>query len=149
MIGQIDAEHGGDQDYEYQAREAEESARHVEPIEYLVDSEIGGIVQGDFTCVKGDGEIMIITGASMREWTREIIAQRRRAVMEEDARQRTLHDEEYSLSVNNLSPQEHMSMIEAISKYPEARTETIEKKQITDDWTYEVWAKLPSARSPT
>ena len=46
----------------------------------------------------------------MMEWTRKIIAQRRRTVMEEDARQRALHFEEYSRSVNNLSLQEQMSV---------------------------------------
>ena len=56
----------------------------------------------------------------MREWTREIFAQRRRAVMEEDARQEALHFEEYFLLVNNLSLHEHISRIGAICKYPEA-----------------------------
>ena len=40
--------------------------------------------------------------------------------VEEDARQRALHFEDHSLSVNNLSLQEHMSMIDAICKYPDA-----------------------------
>ena len=51
--------------------------------------------------------------------------------MEEVARQQTLHFEEHSLSVNNLSLQEHMSIIEAISKYPEAsRNKSLGLKQM-------------------
>ena len=52
-------------------------------------------------------------------------------VMEKDARQRTLHFEEHFLSVNNLSLQEHMSMIEAICKYLEdARNKSFGLKQL-------------------
>ena len=64
------------------AREAEESAGHIKPIVCVVDSETGGIIRGEFVCVKSDGVIMIVTVNSMMEWTRGIIAQRRRAVME-------------------------------------------------------------------
>ena len=67
LIDQIDAEHEA-------AREAENSTRHIKPIVYFVYSETGRIVRRDFTCVKGDGEIMIIARASLREWTKEIIA---------------------------------------------------------------------------
>ena len=63
--------------------EAEESVGHVEPIAYVVDFETGRIIRWEFACVKSDGEIMIMTGGTMMKWTREIIAQRRRAVMEE------------------------------------------------------------------
>ena len=113
LVDPIDAELEGDQDSECQ-----------------VHSETEGIFRGDFTCVNGDGEIMTITGDSMREWTKEIIAQRQRAVMEENATQRTLHCVEYSISANNLSPQEHIRLIEAIDKYPEAaRNKSLGLKQ--------------------
>ena len=92
------------------SRKAEESTRDIEPNAYVVVPETNGFIRGKFACVKEVGEIMIITGSSMMEWTREIITRRRRTVMEEESSQRARHFEEFSRSVNNFSLQEQTSV---------------------------------------